>query len=137
MSCYSVPSEWYMYYRIKKGRYILWKRNQIYIGIKAEIEADTGDWKHTWNSTALWTGTKLCIRYCRIPTGQSGCIAYPGESSGRNGGIPDSAVTGAWLSRWCVSNGRSVSAAGETDNSGSEIEPYGYGIGKFAEDHSK
>ena len=41
------------------------------------------------------------------------------------------------VSRRCGSNRRSDSAAGEADNSNSKRKPYGYGIGKFAEDHSK
>lgn len=75
-----------------------------------------------------------------LPTGQRGCTAYPGGNRKRNSGRPDSAVTGAWVSERCGSNGsngRGASAAGETDNSDSEREPYGYGIGKFTEDHSK
>lgn len=64
------------------------------------------------------------------------CIAYPGGSR-RNSERPDSAVTRAWISGRCGNNGRSASAAGQTDNSDSERKPYGYGIGKFAENHSK
>jgi len=46
---------------------------------------------------------------------------------------PDSAVTRAWISGRCGNNGRSASAAGQTDNSDSERKHYRYGIGKFAE----
>ena len=71
-----------------------------------------------------------------LPTGQRGCIAYPGESR-RNSERPDYAVTRAWISGRCGNNGISASAAGQTDNSDSERKHYRYGIGKFAEDHSK
>ena len=47
------------------------------------------------------------------------CIAYPGGSR-RNSERPDSAVTRAWISGRCGNNGRSASAAGQTDNSDSE-----------------
>lgn len=79
----------------------------------------------------------LCIRYCRIPTGQIGSSAYPGESRGRNVGRPDSTVMRVWVSGRCRSNRRSANAAGETDNSNFKIKSYGYGIGKFAEDYNK
>ena len=72
-----------------------------------------------------------------MPTRQRGGTAYPGGSRERNGGRPDLTVTGAWVSRRYGSNRRSASATGEADNSNSKRKPYGYGIGKFTEDHSK
>lgn len=53
-------------------------------------------------------GTKLCIRYCRIPAGQRGRTAYPGGSRGRNGGRPDSAIMGVWVSERCGSDGKII-----------------------------
>lgn len=84
--------------------------------------------------------------YERVPSCAYGIAGYRLDKEGvlhipenrkRNGGRPDSAVTGAWISRRCGNNGRSASAAGQTDNSDFERKPYRYSIGKFAENHSK